>query len=399
MKSHSSLLSYQHSLGCTRQSIIALVYLALGLFMMGCSDNGSAPAAATPTAVEEPVDTPDEVGPYSVGHMRMEFIDVLRGNRVLPADIWYPADEADTGGATSTIYPLQGPLGIESDVSVDDVPVAAGARRGLLVFSHGFGGTNTQSIALMEHLASHGFVIVSPEHTGNTNSDNSDSNARAKRVPDVSFIIDSLLGLNDIPGEHFFETIDENKIGVLGHSGGGFTSLGTAAGYVDSPADKRVKAIMPVSAAIDGAYSAEDLAKITVPVLLLGGTLDTAVPIELNDFAFDALVNAPQVVQVDVLGATHTHFANICDIGNWLIDNGLTQDLWPTIGAAALTGPYLITCSEEAFPLEQVVRLQNLYATALFRFHLNGESGYEKFLGQEYAKSEPDINFKLRVAN
>jgi predicted dienelactone hydrolase len=330
--------------------------------------------------------------------VRTEFIDVLRGNRVLPADIWYPADKADTVDASSTIYPLQGSLGIESELSVDDVPVAAGAKRGLLVFSHGFGGTNTQSTPLMEHLASHGFVIVSPEHTGNTSSDRSDSNAAAKRVPDVSFIIDSLLGLNDTAGDRFFETIDENKIGVLGHSGGGFTSVGTAAGYVDTPADTRVKAIMPVSAAIRGAYSAEDLARITVPVLLMGGTLDTAVPIALNDFAFDALVNAPRVIQVDVVGATHTHFANICAIANWLIDNGLTQDLWPGIGAAALIQPYLVTCSEEAFPLEQVVRLQNLYATALFRFYLNGESGYEEFLGQEYAESEPDINFKLRVA-
>jgi predicted dienelactone hydrolase len=135
--------------------------------------------------------------------------------------------------------------------------------------------------------------------------------------------------------------------------------MGTAAGYVDTAADKRVKAIMPVSAAIDGAYSAEDLAGIAVPALLLGGTLDTSVPIELNDFAFDALVNAPRVVQVDVVDATHTHFANICDIGNWLVDNGLPQDVWPAIGAAALAGPYRITCSEEAFPLEQVVRLQN----------------------------------------
>lgn len=398
MKFYSSQLC----LGCrplfgrARRSATVLVYLALSLFAIGCSDTSSVDVGAA-LAAQQSVDAPDQVGPFSVGHVSTEFIDVLRGNRVLPADIWYPADKADTVHASNTIYPLQGPLGIESELSFDDVPVATGAKYGLLVFSHGFGGTNTQSTALMEHLASHGFVVVSPEHTGNSNSDNSDPNARVKRAPDVSFMIDSLLGLNDTAGDRFFETIDANRIGVLGHSGGGFTAIGTAAGYIDTPADTRVKAIMPVSAAIAGAYTAEDLAAITVPVLLLGGTLDTAVPIELNDFAFDALVNAPRVAQVDIVGATHTHFANICDIGNWLIDNGLPQGVWPSIGAAALIGPYLDTCSEDALPLERVVRLQNLYATALFRFYLNGESGYEEFLTQEYADSEPDINFKLRA--
>lgn len=398
MKFHSPQRYRRPQFGRARQSAIALVYLALGLFAMGCSDTNSVDGGATLTA-EQPVDAPDKAGPFSVGHVRMEFIDVFRGNRVLPADIWYPAEEEDTVDASSTIYPLQGPLGIESELSFDDVPVATGAKYGLLVFSHGFGGTNTQSTALMEHLASHGFVVVSPEHTGNTASDSSDPNARVKRVPDVSFMIDSLLGLNEVAGDRFFETIDANKIGVLGHSGGGFTAIGAAAGYIDTPADTRVKAIMPVSAAIAGSYTAEDIAAITVPVLLLGGTLDTSVPIELNDFAFDALVNAPRVAQVDIVGATHTHFANICDIGNWLIDNGLPQDVWPAIGAAALIGPYLTTCSEDALPLERVVRLQNLYATALFRFYLNGESGYEEFLTQEYADSEPDINFKVRVVN
>ena len=382
----------------TSLSVITYCRGALGWTAGNTFFNGSvslSPTATTcPAAVS--VDAPDEMGPYSVGHVRMEFIDVLRDNRSLPTDIWFPAAKADIGDAINTIYPLQGPLGIESIVSFDDVPAAPGERRGLVVFSHGFGGTNTQSTALMEHLASQGFIIVSPEHTGNTNSDRSDPNAAANRVPDVSFIIDSLLALNDSQGDRFFGIIDANKIGVLGHSGGGFTAIGAVAGYKSTPADARVKAVMPISAAISGSYSADDLALVSAPVLLVGGTLDVSVPIGLNDFAFDALVNAPQVIQVDVVGATHTHFANICEIASWLIDNGLTQDLWDSIGAAALTAPYLDTCSEDAFPIGQVLRLQNLYATAFFRYYLNGEVGYRKFLEQGYAESEPDIKFKSR---
>lgn len=360
------------------------------LCLVACSDNNNSDAG--------PVADPAATGIYAVGHTRMTFIDELRDNRVLPAYIWYPADVAATADAVATVYPLQGDAGIESPLAFNDIPIDASTTRGLLVFSHGSGGTNDQSTPLMEHLASHGFVVVSPEHTGNTSSDNSDSYevVSANRVPDVSFIIDSMLELNEPGMGPFSGAINAEQIGVLGHSFGGFTAIGTAAGYGETSADPRVKAIMPVSGVILDAYSAEDLAGIEIPVLLLGGTLDTAVPIENNDFAFMSLVNAPQVIQVDIIGATHTHFANICGIGDWLIDAGITMDIWPLIGATALLQPYMDTCSEDAFPLEAVVRLQNLYATAFFRLHLLQENGYEEYLGETAAAAEPDIIFKAK---
>ncbi|MCX2983376.1 alpha/beta fold hydrolase [Halieaceae bacterium IMCC14734] len=373
-------------------SVTLLIAAALTLCLGACSDNNNSVPVADPAAT----------GIYAVGHTTMSFIDELRGNRVLPAEIWYPADAADTEGAMATIYPLQGNAGIESPMAFEGIPIDASTTRGLLVFSHGFGGTKDQSTPLMEHLASHGFVVVAPEHTGNTSSDNSDSGAvaAANRVPDISFIIDSMLELNDPDMGMFSGSINPERIGVLGHSGGGFTSMGVAAGYEDTPADPRVKAIMPISGVILDAYSAEDMAGVEIPVLLLGGTLDTSVPIENNDFAFMSLVNSPQVIQIDIIGATHTHFANICGIGNWLIDNGLTMDIWPIIGAAALIGPYMETCSEDAFPIEKAVRLQNLYAAAFFRLHLFQERGYEAYLDENAAAAEPDViyNAKIKIA-
>ena len=366
-----------------------LIAALLTLCLAACSDNNNS----------VPADDPAATGVYAVGHTTMSFIDELRGNRVLPAEIWYPADAADTEGAVATIYPLQGDLGIESPLAFEDIPINASTARGLLVFSHGFGGTKDQSTPLMEHLASHGFVVVAPAHTGNTSSDNSDSGdvAAANRVPDISFIIDSMLELNEPDMGQFSGSINPEQIGVLGHSGGGFTSMGVAAGFGDTPADSRVTAVMPISGVILDAYSAEDLAGVEVPVFLLGGTLDTSVPIENNDFAFMSLVNSPQVIQVDIIGATHTHFANICGIGNWLIDFGLTMDIWPAIGAAALIGPYMETCSEDAYPLEEAVRLQNLYATAFFRLHLFQERGYEAYLDEAAAAAEPDVIYNAKI--
>ena len=142
----------------------------------------------------------------------------------------------------------------------------------------------------------------------------------------------------------------------------------------------------------------EALAGVAEPVLFLGGTLDTSVPIENQDYGFDMLTGAERVYQADIVGANHTHFANVCDIGNWLIDNGIDQDLWPAIGAEALLEPYRDTCSEEAFPIEEVLRIQNLYAVAFFRRYLLGEAEYEFYLRQDYAlDNEPDIVFRARI--
>ena len=131
--------------------------------------------------------------------------------------------------------------------------------------------------------------------------------------------------------------------------------------------------------------------------MLVGGTEDTTVPIGNNEIAFERITNAPAVYKVDVIGATHTHFANICSIGNMLIDDlGLGQEVWPDIGAEALLEPYAVTCSPEAFPIEEATRLQNLYVVSFFKRHLLDQKGYDQYLQEEYADSEPAIAFSVK---
>jgi hypothetical protein len=109
--------------------------------------------------------------------------------------------------------------------------------------------------------------------------------------------------------------------------------------------------------------------------------------------SFD-LISSAFRYRVDVVGANHTHFANVCDIGNTLIDLGVAIDQWPLIGAEALVPIYADTCVPPAFPIEEATRLQNLYAVALFRRHLLGERYYDNFLTGAYAAArEPDTVF------
>ncbi len=333
---------------------------------------------------------PDEPGPCKVGHTYVIAVDSARGDRQLPLNIWYPVDDADHVG-DFTLYRLLGPLGITSTVAIDDVPASAGGQRNLIVFSHGFGGIGLQSIRLMEHLASHCFVVVSPDHTGNTSFDNSSPNPEADRYPDIAFVIDYMEERNNEPGGAFEGRVDTSNVGVAGHSYGGMTSILMAAGYDPWAADVRVRAILPIASS-SIPLTDEQIQSITIPTCFLVGTSDGLEPVTTR--AYDLLSSGDDRYRANLIGGNHTHFSNVCDIGNVLINAGLGIDQWAAVGAEALIAPYNNTCSPEAYPIDEAVRLQNLYAASCFRRHLRGERFYENYLTPQYATArETDIEF------
>ena len=127
-------------------------------------------------------------------------------------------------------------LNLDPDLSQSPYPV--------LVLSHGITGMRQIHTALIENLASHGYVVVALDHpydcnltvfqdgtiadyrsdiTGYPDSVNIRRNQLDTRVADVGFVLDKLTKLSTT--SVFNGVMDLNKVGVLGHSYGGATAI------------------------------------------------------------------------------------------------------------------------------------------------------------------------------
>ncbi|MEM7157917.1 MAG: dienelactone hydrolase family protein [Myxococcota bacterium] len=343
-----------------------------------------------PPAELEPTGT---LGAHPVGYTETQFTDPIEASRVLPAHIWYPAETFEK--SELAIYTVAESefldLELPAEAAQRDVEASLEGPFPLVVFSHGYGGLPTQSLSLCETLASHGFVVVSVGHVGNTTTDQENGTsvgfeaAAAHRPRDVQTTIDAMEDLNRDGTSLISGVVDEGQVGVTGHSFGGFTALTSVAGYAPSGAlpDPRVQAIAPIA---PGGYDFPDasLAAIDVPTLFLAGTEDEPA-IEDNVIPFFAAMTAEPRYRVDVVGANHFHFANVCDIGQALINLGLLPEIWPDIGAGQLLDIYDVTCTAEAFPISEALRLQNKYVVAFFRAFLADEGDYAAVLGPDHA--------------
>ena len=248
---------------------------------------------------------PTARGPYGVGSTRVVFTrrsSTSDTERVLDAVIWYPIAVGATGS------------GAFAD-GERDAPIAQGGPFPLLVFSHRACGLPEASSFLTAHLATYGFVVAAPPHPGNTLTDGLCSSPSSpeildsflNRPDDISFAIDRMLDLGGSAGGFFGGKMDPLRVGVLGHSFGGQTTLRVAA------ADARVRGVLVLgpggSTLVLGAA-----AKIQAPTMIQGGALDSLAPFESNQQAvFDVLPSLAYLVRLENTG--HFAFSNLCPRG------------------------------------------------------------------------------------
>jgi predicted dienelactone hydrolase len=276
------------------------------------------------------VDLVDELtapGPWSVGHRdeTVAYADtVATGTRSLHLAVWYPT--AATSGEDATYFNGA----IEAEGVWQDAAVAEGPFP-VVVFSHGHQGFGEYSSFLMEHLASHGWIVAAPDHTGNTTLDGSDraTEIYAQRPRDISAVLDWI----DASG---LPTTDTRL--AMGHSFGGYTVLALlgatyAASALDCPdpttgfcstmtpalrstfeagfAEPRFTAGCVMAPGDFGLFQAAGVAAVTAPTFLMTGTEDQPPGSEVDELW--AALQGDGARRLTLEGAGHQSFTDFAD--------------------------------------------------------------------------------------
>ena len=201
----------------------------------------------------------------------------------------------------------------------------------LVLFSHGYSGCNTQSVFLMEALSKAGYIVLAPNHQdARCGSSWGEPGARSKgkkhlkpeepfrdqskwsnatyrdRQQDIEAVLDAVLASGIVDGT----AIDAARIGLSGHSLGGYTALGVAGAW-PSWKDRRIKAVLALAAYTSPFVDKGDLTHLAVPVMYQGGTRDLGVTPTVRRFqgAYDKSSAPKYYVEFD--GAGHFAWTNI----------------------------------------------------------------------------------------
>ena len=353
----------------------------LGMFLM-FGAIGVAPAAAS----HQSKTSPSATGPFAVGRTTFDVVDPARGGRTFKVDVWYPSQPADVvGKPKSTIDLLVATT--PSPLAFDNPRVAPG-RFPLVVFSHGSGGIRYQSWFEMEHLASHGFIVAAPDHTGNTAIDaifgsSTPFAVTARNRPlDVSLVITRMLERGQTEADAFDHHLLRRKIAVMGHSFGGFTAVAVAAGWADVPPDPRVKAIIPIAAATNS-FTDTQLSSITVPSLWLHGTSDITVPIAQTSRAWSLQTASPRF-RVDIRKAGHSSFTNVCDIRDVLANSGAPASILDFLKQQAAEA-----CGPALSPIADAQAITKATTLAFLEVQLLHDDSFKRYLRPGYFKRLP----------
>ncbi len=216
----------------------------------GASD--SAPAdAGPPPDVGDPLSwAVGEAGPFHAGYRTFEHTYVPAGQtapRTIPIHVWYPTFATTGEHPTYVVY--------RDRDAVTNAPPAPPSHEGglypLVVYSHGSRGFGGTAHFLHRHLASHGWVVVAPDHVGNTLTNDVDPRPVAlyyERSLDVSEAIDALDELD--VGDPLAGRIETRRTVLVGHSFGTHTVWASSGATfdVDLIASSRCSATSPCTA-------------------------------------------------------------------------------------------------------------------------------------------------------
>ncbi|GII96791.1 alpha/beta hydrolase family protein [Sinosporangium siamense] len=233
-------------------------------------------AVACAPAAPYTLNLPAPTGPHPVGTRTMRLEDGARtdpwtgGRRELMISVWYPARTVQ-GFPVAPWMPADAAKQYLEENGLTDIrldrthghegaPVTrALGRLPVVLYSPGLDASRSYGTAVVQELASRGFVVVTIDHThdaavvsfpggrvvlGRKPSDL--EQAVAVRIADVRFVLDRLTDLNR--EDDLYGLLDLDRIGMFGHSLGAWTTSATML------RDRRIRAGMGLDGAKLGAH-------------------------------------------------------------------------------------------------------------------------------------------------
>jgi predicted dienelactone hydrolase len=278
-----------------------------------------------PTTAPPKAWAPVAAGKYSVGVATITVADPA-GARPLTVDIWFPlADTVDKAALSKQRYSLLPGVYYESPAAFAATAdqISPAEKFPLIVYSHGSGGLRYIHSAYTEALASHGYIVVAPDHTGNTAAERitgqgaPPAEVAFTRPTDVRRVVDAFVDSAHPTAGPYASKTDAAKVVITGHSFGGFTSIASVVGFTNElgtvAADPRVVAIVPMAPASASTFFPDaQIASIKVPMMVLVGTDDKTTPVDPNvTRLWDLAKNSP-AYRVELKAGEHQTFTDLC---------------------------------------------------------------------------------------
>lgn len=255
---------------------------------------------------ETPED-PAEPGPWAVGAQTVE----VAGYTV---EVWYPAKYGSQKGKNKIVYDIRRllPISERTKIPAEDNPwqncdcysnLPLDDDHGpypLVIFIHGTGGYRMQNLTQMTHWASRGFVVAAADHPGLCLGDMLVGNIVYDIESDMNLLLPAL---KSPAGEIAFLAghLDEDRIGVAGHSAGGMSlrPFGKFAG---------VRVLIPM--AYEGTEQGADLES----SLIMGGIDDTVAEYSRQVEGYESSPTPKRLVGISNAG--HLVFSDLCGLKN-----------------------------------------------------------------------------------
>ncbi|MDP5008435.1 MAG: hypothetical protein NWQ13_05490 [Glaciimonas sp.] len=148
----------------------------------------------------------------------------MPSSKVMPAVLFYPT-------YAPTRIMAMGPFAPEVAFNAEPADASEFPLKGLILLSHGTGGSLMAHYNLAQRLAQNGYLVAALQHAGDNWNDRSlvlSPHYFSERAQQLSRMLDVILADPKWQGK-----IPLGRIGALGHSAGGFSVLSLAGGIAD----------------------------------------------------------------------------------------------------------------------------------------------------------------------